>query len=543
MFIRKRSFQALDWEAQIGRIVGFTNIARVTILFTLLVFSALSHQFADSLPDSNPMRLPPLLSYLQTNSLHLWLLIYGIMVVVGIFYPGWQRQSHSESPSLSAAADITMMVVLTHLFGGTASGFGILILPFISIACLLSYGRHAMLYAGYASLLLLVFALFREWPINTGKHSYWGTVTGNILLIAGCFLVSLLTSYSAAFLSRAGESIKKHRTAFERVSALNKVALNRMREAVIVLDAQQRVWMHNRQSLRYFADIRPHIEMPLFGDIVRRWRGSSKAPFETNMILGGADMNIRAVPVQEEDTELLILFIRTEDERLTEAQSVKLASLGLLTANLAHEIRNPLSAVRQANGLMTENADNDPMTAKLCGIIDKNIARIDKMIEEVSSLNKSDKIQKEVIRFNDFWLQFHQEFVLTAPEATHCLNVSIVKNTDVLFDPMHLQQILWNLCNNAWRHSSQNKKNAVTVTVYPLNEDQISLRVFDDGGGVPDNIVNHLFEPFFTTQAQAGGTGLGLYIARELAHANKGDLRYLPEKKAFELILPRVRYE
>ncbi|MDO5356238.1 MAG: HAMP domain-containing sensor histidine kinase [Conchiformibius sp.] len=544
--IKPHIWQLHDWEAQIIRITSFTNIARVTIFFTLLVFSALSYQFAEFFP-SGSLNTPPALSYLKSNGLHIWLMVYGVMVALGVFYPSWQKQKQAEMPNLSAVADITMMVLLTHLFGGTASGFGILILPFIAISCLLSYGRYAMLYAGYASLLLLFCALFREWPPHFGSdadhHRYWSIITGNILLITGCFLVSLLTSYSASFLSRAGESVRRHRTAFERISALNKVVLNRTQEAVVVIDTEQRVWMHNRPSLRYFADIQAHVQAPLFREVVRRWRGNSKIPFETNIIINGDDMNVRAVPVIQEETELLILFIRAEKERVAEAQSVKLASLGLLTANLAHEIRNPLSAVRQANGLMIENAEDDPMTAKLCGIIDKNIARIDKMIEEVSSLNKSDKIKKENIVLKDFWLQFFQEFLLTVPKAAHCVNVSIVKNTEVMFDPMHLQQILWNLCNNAWRHSSQNKKSAITITAFPANEDQISLRVFDDGGGVPDDIINHLFEPFFTTQVQAGGTGLGLYVARELAHANKGDLRYLPEKKAFELILPRARYE
>lgn len=358
--------------------------------------------------------------------------------------------------------------------------------------------------------------------------SYFNAVTGNVLLIAGCYLVSLLTSYAASFLLRAGESVKKHRTAFERISALNKVVLNRMQEAVLVVDADCLVWLHNRQTLNYFSDIKNNSHAPLLRDLVRRWQGNSKQSFETNLILGGRDMNIRAVPVSQESTELLILFIRAEKERQLEAQSVKLASLGLLTANFAHEIRNPLSAVRQANGLMIENTEDDPMAAKLCGIIDKNIARIDKMIEEVSSLNKRDRIDRQNILFEEFWNSFHQEFLLTRPEAAGAFKTSFIKNAAVVFDPMHLQQILWNLCNNAWRHSSR-RKDAVTVTVYPQKSGNLSLRVFDDGGGVPDNIVQHLFEPFYTTQAE--GTGLGLYIARELAHANKGDLRYLPEKK------------
>ncbi|RRD91484.1 ATP-binding protein [Conchiformibius steedae] len=538
--VQQRPWQARDWEEQIDRIIGFTNIARITIFFTLMMFAAFSQQLSELFEIQNN-HLSPVFTYLNSNGMHVWLWAYGIMTIFCIVQPNWQKQKHSETPSASAVADITMMVLLTHLLGGVNSGFAILILPFLAISCLLSYGRYPMLYAGYASILLLLFLIWREWPFSSDAPSYFNSITGNILLIAGCYLVSLLTSYSASFLSRAGESVKKHRTAFERISALNKVVLNRMQEAVLVVDADCRVWLHNRQTLQYFSNIKPNSRAPFLRDVIRRWQGNSKQLFETSLMINERDMNVRAVPVIQENTELLILFIRAEKERQLEAQSVKLASLGLLTANFAHEIRNPLSAVRQANGLMIENNENeerpDPMTAKLCGIIDKNIARIDKMIEEVSSLNKRDRINRQTIIFEEFWNNFYQEFLLTRPEAANGIAVSIVKNTAVIFDAMHLQQILWNLCNNAWRHGSK-RKHSVTLTVYPHKNGNFSLRVFDDGGGVPDNIIQHLFEPFYTTQAE--GTGLGLYIARELAHANKGDLRYLPDKKAFELILPKA---
>ena len=97
-------------------------------------------------------------------------------------------------------------------------------------------------------------------------------------------------------------------------------------------------------------------------------------------------MHVRAIPIIQENTELLMLFIRSDRERQIEAQTLKLTSLGLLTANLAHEIRNPLSAMRQASGLLQETAEeiNNPVLSRLSSIVEKNIARIDKMIEEVS---------------------------------------------------------------------------------------------------------------------------------------------------------------
>ena len=162
------------------------------------------------------------------------------------------------------------------------------------------------------------------------------------------------------------------------------------------------------------------------------------------------------------------------------------------------------------------------------------------MIEEVSSLNKRDRIRTESIRLIPFVGQFVQEFLLARPEVLNgCLTTDMPpEKVEVAFDAMHLQQILWNLCNNAWRHSSKGKE-SVVISVGYQDERHISLRVWDDGPGVAVEMLPHLFEPFQTNQAQ--GTGLGLYVARELAHANKGDLSYLPRAKSFELILPRVK--
>ena len=251
-------------------------------------------------------------------------------------------------------------------------------------------------------------------------------------------------------------------------------------------------------------------------------------------------MHVRAVPLIQEQTELLMLFVRSLREVAAEALATKLASLGQLTANLAHEIRNPMSAIRHANDLLLEG-DSDPTKTKLHGIIDSNIQRIDKMLEDVSLLNKRDSISREPINLMQFWLKFKQEFTLNNPDAIGCMRMNMDgSNLSVLADPMHVQQIMWNLCNNAWRHSRKSE-NAITVLIKPSGRMHISIVVADDGQGVPPDVRNHLFEPFYTTEKQ--GTGLGLYVARELAHANLGQLHYHPEMNGFELILPKENHE
>ena len=220
--------------------------------------------------------------------------------------------------------------------------------------------------------------------------------------------------------------------------------------------------------------------------------------------------------------------------------ALKLAALGQLTANLAHEIRNPLSAIRQANGLLQEE-EQDPLRSRLNNMIDSNIARIDKMLEDVGALNKSDRAQKQAVDLMMFWRAFKQEFLLTKPQAKNSITLKVSDGKLLVWcDPMHLQQIMWNLFNNAWRHSQQNKQ-AIQVVFRTRGEAEISITVLDNGAGVTPEHQQRLFEPFFTTSSE--GTGLGLYVARELAQANLGNLAYRAQTNAFELILPRVLNE
>ena len=306
----------------------------------------------------------------------------------------------------------------------------------------------------------------------------------------------------------------------------------------MVIDKNQRVWLFNRQAKAYFPALAVERQEPAFGELVRRWKHSVDKVFETDIHLHSHAMHVRAVPLvqKNQETELLMLFIRSLRDVAAEAMSIKLASLGQLTANLAHEIRNPMSAIRHANDLLQEG-DEDPVSAKLHGIIDSNIQRIDKMLEDVTSLNKKDNVTRESIHLMKFWLAFKQEFTLNNPDAIGCLRMNMEgKNLAVSADPMHVQQIMWNLCNNAWRHSKKDE-HAITVLIRPSGKMHISIVVSDNGPGVPPDIRNRLFEPFYTTEKT--GTGLGLYVARELAHANLGQLHYHPEMNGFELILPR----
>ena len=515
-----------EWNEQVDRIPWLLNVCRLTILLSMFVLYLMS-VFSENA--GLKKMVPPTIFYI-------WAAVYAGITLISIIRPHWVRQENDKLPNASAVVDIVMIMALVYLTGGIGTGIGILVLPFVATSCMLSYGRFPVLYAGFTTVCILC-VMFLSDQLSLDADTWDGRNIGTaIMLIGASFAVAYLTSYSATFLRDATASARKHKRNYNRVRGLNQLVLNRVQEAVIVIDPELKVWLFNRQAKNYFSGLAAEHKEPIFEDLVARWLLNPGKAFEADIHLHRFSMHVRAVPMVQEDGKLLMLFLRSLREIAAEAMATKLASLGQLTANLAHEIRNPMSAIRHANDLLQENIE-DPVSKKLHGIIDGNIRRIDKMLEDVSTLNKKDNLGRESINLMKFWLAFKQEFTLNTPSSVGCIKMKMQgKNLTVTADPMHVQQIMWNLCNNAWRHSTKGS-DAIQVSIKPSGKLNISIVVSDDGPGAAPEIRNQLFEPFFTTEK--GGTGLGLYVARELAHANLGQLHYHPELNGFELILPK----
>lgn len=515
-----------EWNEQVDRIPWLLNVCRLTILLSMFVLYMMS-VFSENA--GLKKMVPPTIFYI-------WAAVYAGITLISIVRPHWVRQENDKLPNASAVVDIVMIMALVYLTGGIGTGIGILVLPFVATSCMLSYGKFPALYAGFTTVCILC-VMFLSDQLSLDAETWDGRNIGTaIMLIGASFAVAYLTSYSATFLRDATASARKHKRNYNRVRGLNQLVLNRVQEAVIVIDPELKVWLFNRQAKNYFSGLAAEHKEPIFEDLVARWLLNPEKPFEADIHLHRFSMHVRAVPMVQEDGKLLMLFLRSLREIAAEAMATKLASLGQLTANLAHEIRNPMSAIRHANDLLQEGIE-DPVSKKLHGIIDGNIRRIDKMLEDISTLNKKDNLGRESINLMKFWLAFKQEFTLNNPSSVGCIKMEMQgKNLTVTADPMHVQQIMWNLCNNAWRHSTKGS-DAIKVSIKPSGKLNVSIVVSDDGPGVAPEIRNQLFEPFFTTEK--GGTGLGLYVARELAHANLGQLHYHPELNGFELILPK----
>jgi len=206
-----------------------------------------------------------------------------------------------------------------------------------------------------------------------------------------------------------------------------------------------------------------------------------------------------------------------------QAQQLKLASMGRLTASIAHEVRNPLSAISYAASLLNEDFASDPQAARLLKIVDDNVGRLNQLIEDILKLSR--KVQADTLPFllmtevRTIVLEFLETRVL----AKDLIQIDESSGFHVVFDLMHLREVIYNLLTNAVRYSS-GKAGSIRLYAKLNTGNRHELHIQDDGPGISAEVRTHLFEPFYTTSSK--GTGLGLYMARELCLNNNAFLDY-----------------
>ena len=498
-------------------VLGFVNGFRAMMLLVLLLTSMLQGSDGQRLVDGG-------------GRFYLWAAIYGALIACWFVLRGG-KIAHTLQLSLAIATDILMIVLLMGINGGVKSGYGMLLLPYLAVAGLLSSGRYALFYASIATA-----SLFGYLGVERYRHEmlFGGTAdlfqTG-LLSLAG-FVTSVVT-YQLARMARESEELASRRGGeIANLNRLNELVLQSQRDAVIVLDETGTVRQFNAQAVRYFPGMQRGVLLPELIPVVERWRlnSYSSMPVFVERNVRGRQLVGRMVPILTGDLRGVVVFLRDMADSAEEAKRIKLAALGRLTANIAHEIRNPLAAIAHAGDLLAEGVE-DPATQRLTRIVRDNAKRINGLVEEVLMLGRRDRVRTETIKLSQFLAEFLDQFGMAQPEAAGRILTVFHSSSSVYFDRGHLQQILSNLVANAWRHSTR-VHGAVYIEVSQADS-QVVIRVIDDGAGMDEAAQSHLFEPFFTTEST--GTGLGLYIARELAEANDARLDYVPPGGVFRL--------
>ena len=486
---------------------------------------------------------------------------------------------------VQAMVDIAAIVLLMHASGGIRSGFGTLMLMPIAGAAILARGRLALLFAAIAAIGLLAENSFWVLNYDIGFADYLQVA----VISAGCFMAAWVMRHFAARLIANEGAIRRKELEVSTQLAINRLVVRDMEDGVIVVDEAGVVLLANpmAEKLVHTQDLAgrrlsegvPHLHRALgewrLGGVsvsaIASSRGSGvtisgppRTPtpravelrFPSASALSESRVNARFVIATADaadggeayarETVIFLQDVRASESR---AQQLKLASLGRLTASIAHEIRNPLSAIKHAGELLAEEAggrtasEANQTQLKLTRIIGQNTVRLNRIVEEVLQLNRRDRRTPEPIQLATMLGELVTQLIETERLASNTIDLAIDAHAQVEFDPQHLHQVVWNLLTNALRYCDRSP-GAVRLRVTDDPTLGVLLSVSDNGPGIAPEVMASVFEPFFTTHTQ--GSGLGLYIARDLCSANHASLDVLAQGEATTTDLPgatfRIRF-
>lgn len=453
-----------------------------------------------------------------------WLLAgISAMVLTRLQIPGFLIQVYGQ-----IMVDILAITLLMHASGGVQSGIGVLLIVVIANGSLLVRGRMSTLFAAIAALSVLgeqAYSILED-GLSASTYTHAG------LLGAGFFATATLGHMLARRIRESEALAEKRGVDLENMAQLTSYIIQRMQTGIIVVDADQNIRLLN-ESARHLL-VTEHDRdgtldrlCPQLQSQLSDWQeGRAPTPGTFRNPRSGAEIQPRFARLGQSPQSGILIFLEDTVSLAQQAQQLKLASLGRLTASIAHEIRNPLSAINHASQLLSESAQLDAADARLSEIIQHHTRRVDAIIENIMQLSRRSPANPKTIPLSAWLQSFIDDFCHTMHIPASAIHVrGPAADLEVQFDASQLSQIMWNLCENGWRHSHTDMPAPLTLGAGIAGDGHTPyLEVVDNGDGIADEIRQDIFEPFFTTASS--GTGLGLYIARELCEINRAHLSY-----------------
>ena len=524
----------------------------VSLFFMLMVYITVRTDGSASLP-----------SFLQQTVLSFYVLLS--LILLGLFYTVGKHIRRQLAFGL--ALDVIILSLLLYTSGAPDLQLTMLYMVVVAASFMLLHGSQALI----ITLLAIIFVIYQQFFYAIANSMSLANL-GNALLMSASFLAVGGLSWSISQrLVQLEKVAVRHAKEVERLNSINQEVISQMVNGVIVIDNKQVVLAnlaayqllsipsrHDNKSkpVAAFEQQLGQQHLQLFNACLSVAAGLTRTfiyelPAVANSSIIGK-LRVDIIPLKDESKLIILEDLRREQ---ASAQQLKLASLGQLTASIAHEIRNPLAAISQASQLLIEDViesemDNDnalnpfannhinsQMTGnhELYKMIFSQTKRVNRIIEDVLKLSRQQTANQQTIILADWMPVFLDNYF-----KGHDVFLHVLTQPTISFDIHQLEQVFINLINNGLRYSSYAHPHAfVEIEIYCADNDVI-IDVLDGGTGVNADDLSALFNPFFTTEQS--GTGLGLYLSQAFCEANQARLLYVPEhqKTCFRLIFPAV---
>lgn len=453
----------------------------------------------------------------------------------------WGRDSKSlRMPAfVGVLVDITVAVLATHAAPQVASGIALMLLFNVGAAALFLPLRMGL---GCAVLAFAAILAEQLWSLVEGGSD---RPLAEMLMFGTSYLAIATLTNQLGLRMQVSEALATRRGAeAANLAEINDLIIRRMRTGVLLVDNDGNIRLANEAAQSLLGDAGDGrrvlaVTAPELARRLQRWRADGTVD-NTPLRLGSDQNEVlpRFASLLAHGQQSLI-FLDDTSMLSRRAESITLAALGRFSASLAHEIRNPLAAISYAAQLLEESRDIALADRRMLQIVRQQCVRMNGIVESVLGLARRERANPEHIELVGLVRRFIDDYVASHPLDDDTLQVrSDQPALTALVDPRHLQQILTVLVSNARSYGRMpNQPARITLRVHNDGETP-GIDVLDRGPGIPDGATGSLFRPFYTTSEH--GTGLGLYIARDLAKANEGSLEYIrtPGGSCFRIGLP-----
>lgn len=519
-FLHKKMSQEADFskyplpEALTRRVVTYLNIFRLFISFALALAFFTGLLIRASFLESGAIAGTILLSYFA-------LAIYLALEAKR------NKTQHFFLAQISLFTDILFLSVLLFLFGGLDSGLAVLLIFASASAASLLPLRTALF---LAALVVLAFIGGSVTGILLRAEPYSGLVQAGIYGIT-TFIIALLVNLLSFWVRDYRLLTEQQAMKLTRLEQINELIIRRMRSGVLAVDGDCHIQLMNESAWfllgspsglqKSLGDVSPEIYAAL-----KQWRDNPSVDIEALTLRASQAQVVPKFVMMPGGSEIRVLiFLEDNDVVAQRALELSASSLAKLSGSIAHEIRNPLAAVSHAAQLLAETEDMAESDTRLVDIIHKQSRRMNGIVENILQLSRREKSRPDIFNLKTWLEDIVREFGSAMPAMDIDLSTDFdEKEVLVMFDRSQLHQAIWKLMENALQHAGrEGVKPMVRIKMERLPETGYCLiSVEDNGPGISDEQITNIFEPFYTTSKQ--GSGLGLYVARQLCEVNQAEL-------------------
>ena len=440
---------------------------------------------------------------------------YALFGLLSLFTINAGHPDFRSQGRLQYLVDVAALTLLMHASGGPASGLGLLLVVSVAGAGVALGGRMAVFLAAVATVAVLAEYAVSHWVLGLSR----GAPTQVGVLGIGLFGTAFLVHGLVVRIQRAERLAEQRGRALSKLERLNELIVEQLHTGVIATDGEGLIRAFNATALRLLGLAEPpdrHVPLAEVAPALhRRVEACARGEREDgDLEIAGRRLAPRILPLGD-GSHASLIYLDDPDHLERQTQQERLAALGRLSAGLAHEIRNPLGAISHAGQLLAESPQLEGEDRRLVAIIGEHCRRVNRMVEDVLELGRRHRQQRRTLDLLP-WLRRFAADLDDRGRTVLVTGPAVAADAD----PDQLHQILCNLVDNALRHG----EGAVRIETGRDEAGRPYVEVRDEGPGVPAAQRARIFEPFYSGDSR--GTGLGLYIARELCAANQAVLAY-----------------